>query len=285
MINSGIDLSINTINTKADSKLKWNTNFVLSAYKNKVEDLGQSAPIFSTFARIQGGGLRVDQGQPVNYFYGYIADGIFQTQEEIAAHAVQTQGTDGTNSTSPGDIKFRDINNDGVINDKDRTNLGNSIPNFTYGMTNTLSYGAFELSIFLQGSHGNKVLNFTRWYTEGGVANGNYSKEVLNRWTGPGTSNSMPRMTQADPNQNNRVSSRFIEDASYLRVKNIRLTWTLKNTWTKATTAERIRIYGSIQNALTFTRYTGFDPEVGGGVDIGFYPQARTFLAGLTFDF
>lgn len=285
MINSGVDLSINTINTKADSRLKWNSNFVLSAYKNKVENLGQSAPIFSTFARIQGGGLRVDQGQPVNYFYGYVAEGIFQTQEEIAAHAVQTQGTDGTNSTSPGDIKFKDINNDGVINDKDRTNLGNSIPNFTYGMTNTFSYGDFELSVFLQGSHGNKVLNFTRWYTEGGVANGNYSKEVLNRWTGPGTSNSMPRMTQADPNQNNRVSSRFIEDASYLRIKNIRLTWTLKSKWSKATTAERIRIYGSIQNALTFTKYTGFDPEVGGGVDIGFYPQARTFLAGLTFDF
>jgi hypothetical protein len=95
----------------------------------------------------------------------------------------------------------------------------------------------------------------------------------------------MPRVTQADPNQNNRVSSRFIEDASYLRVKNIRFTVSLPNTWSKAVTASKIRFYGSVQNAFTFTKYTGFDPEVGGGVDFGFYPQARTFLAGLNIEF
>lgn len=285
MTNTGIDLTLNTINLPATSKLKWNSTLIFSKFKNEVTDLGQSAPIFSTFSRITGGGLRVDEGLPVNYFYGYVAEGIFQTQEEIAAHAVQTAGTDGINGTSPGDIKFKDINGDGIINDKDRTNLGNSVPNFTYGFTNTISYDIFELSVFLQGSSGNKALNFTRWYTEGGVSNGNYSAEVLNRWTGPGTSNEMPRMTQADPNQNNRVSSRFIEDASYLRVKNIRFTVSLPNKWNKATTASKIRFYGSVQNAFTFTKYTGFDPEVGGGVDIGFYPQARTWLGGITVDF
>lgn len=285
MTNTGIDLSLNTINLPATSELKWNTTLIFSKFTNEVTDLGQSAPIFSTFARIPGGGLRVDQGLPVNYFYGYVAEGIFQNEEEIKNHAVQTQGTDGINGTSPGDIKFKDLNGDGVIDSKDRTNLGNSIPNFTYGFTNTFTYKIFELSVFLQGSSGNKALNFTRWYTEGGVANGNFSKEVINRWTGPGTSNTMPRMTQADPNQNNRVSSRFIEDASYLRVKNIRLTISLPNKWSKATTASKIRIYGAVQNAWTFTDYTGFDPEVGGGVDIGFYPQARTWLGGLTLDF
>ena len=212
-------------------------------------------------------------------------EGIFQSYAEIMQHAVQTAGTDPTTSTAPGDIKFKDLNGDGIINDKDRTNLGNSIPNFTIGTTHNLSWKSLELSVFVQGSSGNKVLNFTRWYTEGGVSNGNFSKEVLNRWTGPGTSNSMPRMIQADPNQNNRVSSRFVEDASYLRVKNIRLGWNLPASWAQKVKVGKMKVYGSVQNAFTFTRYTGFDPEVGGGVDIGFYPQARTWLGGLTLEF
>lgn len=285
MTNTGIDLSINSVNLPAEAAVKWNTTAIVSSFKNEVTDLGRSAPIFSGFPRIRGGGFRVNEGLPVNYFYGFVADGIFQTQEEIANHAVQTPGTNGLNGTSPGDVKFKDLNNDGIINDEDRTNLGNSVPTFTFGLTNTVTYKVFELSVFVQGSRGNKVLNFTRWYSEGGVSNGNYGKEVLNRWTGPGTSNEMPRVTQADPNQNNRLSSRFVEDASYLRVKNIRLSVSLPNHWSKAVTAGKIRIYGSLQNALTFTQYTGFDPEVGGGVDFGFYPQARTWLGGISMDF
>jgi hypothetical protein len=269
----------------ASSALKWNSTLIFSAFKNNIESLGQSAPINGTFARITGGGLRVDQGLPVNYFYGYVADGIFQNWAEVKAHAIQTPGTDGSNGTAPGDIRFKDLNGDGIINDKDRTNLGNSIPTFTYGFTNNLSWKSIELSVFLQGSSGNKVLNFTRWYTEGGVSNGNYSKDVLNRWTGEGTSNTMPRMIQADPNQNNRVSSRFVEDASYLRVKNIRLSWNLPSSLGKRIGCGVLKVYGSVQNAFTYTKYTGFDPEVGGGVDIGFYPQARTWLGGLTMEF
>jgi TonB-linked SusC/RagA family outer membrane protein len=285
MVNTGIDLSFNTVNLPASSPIKWTSTLIYSAYKNNIESLGQSAPIIGSFPRITGGGLKVDEGLPVNYFFGYVADGIFQNWDEVRAHAVQTPGTDGSNGTAPGDIRFKDLNGDGIINDKDRTNLGNSIPTFTYGFTNNLSWKSIELSVFLQGSSGNKVLNFTRWYTEGGVSNGNYSKEVLNRWTGPGTSNSMPRMIQADPNQNNRVSSRFVEDASYLRVKNIRLSWNLPNNWAIRAGVANLKVYGSVQNALTFTKYTGFDPEVGGGVDFGFYPQARTWLGGLTMEF
>lgn len=285
MVNQGIDLSLTTINLPDASPVNWASTVIFSTFQNRVSSLGLSAPIFSTFSRISGGGLRVDEGAPVNYFYGYEAIGIFQTREEIANSAVQTPGNNPAASTSPGDIKFRDVNNDGVINDQDRVNLGNSIPNFTFGFNNTVTYKGFELNVFLQGSFGNKVLNFTRWYTEGGVANGNFSKAVLNRWTGPGTSNDMPRMIQSDPNQNNRVSSRFVEDASYLRVKNVRLAYTIPAQWSKSISVSSIKVYASVQNALTFTRYTGFDPEVGGGVDFGFYPQARTWLGGLTFDF
>ena len=221
---------------------------------------------------------------PANYFYGFVTEGIFQNYKEIAAHAVQTPGSDPSKSTAPGDIKFKDLNGDGIINNEDRTNIGNSNPTFTYGLTNTFTYKNLELAIFIQGSQGNKVLNFTRWYTEGGVSNGNYSNAVLARWTGEGTSNKMPRLIQDDPNGNNRVSDRFVEDASYLRIKNVRLSYAIPTSLATKLNVKNTRFYVSAQNLLTVTNYSGFDPEVGGGVDYGFYPQARTFLAGITID-
>lgn len=282
--NRGIDLTIS--GTILSSKnLNWNANLVMGTFTNKVITFGLGSSYNSGFARINGGSLRTDIGYPANFFYGFQTDGIFQTPEEIAKSATQTPGSDPSTSTAPGDIKFKDINSDGVIDDKDRTNLGNSFPQFTYGINNTISYKGFELRIFIQGSQGNKVLNFTRWYTEGGVSNGNYSKEVINRWSGPGTSNNMPRLILNDPNGNNRVSDRFVEDASYIRIKNVRLAYSLPDKWTKFAGLGRAQLYGSIQNLLTITNYTGLDPEVGGGVDYGFYPQARTFLMGITVDF
>lgn len=282
--NRGIDVSLNGKIIGAKN-LTWNANAVVSAYKNKVISLGLSAPLDGTFTRITGGSLRTVQGMPANFFYGFVTDGIFQNYEEIAKHAIQTAGTDPTTSTAPGDIRFKDLNGDGIINDQDRTNIGNANPNFTYGLTNTVSYKNLELTVFMQGSQGNKVLNFTRWYTEGGVSNGNYSNDVIGRWTGEGTSNSMPRLILNDPNGNNRVSDRFVEDASYLRMKNIRLAYTLPVKWTGLLKLKRTQFYISAQNLFTITNYSGMDPEVGGGVDIGFYPQARTFLAGATIEF
>jgi TonB-linked SusC/RagA family outer membrane protein len=282
--NKGIDLTI-TGTILTTKQLKWNANLVLGTFKNNVNSLGLSAPIDNGFARINGGSLRVNQGMPINFFYGFKTQGIFQNYAEIAKAAVQVPGTDPTTSTAPGDIRFVDINNDGVIDDKDRTNIGNSFPTFTYGFTQNVTYRNFELSVFIQGSQGNKVLNFTRWYTEGGVSNGNYSREVISRWTGEGSSNEMPRVILNDPNGNNRVSDRFVEDASYLRIKNVRLAYALPEAWCKYTGFKKAQLYGSVQNLATFTKYTGMDPEVGGGVDIGFYPQARTFLMGITVDF
>ena len=282
--NRGIDFTANA-NVISKKNLNWNINAVLGTYKNEVISMGLSAPLDGGFTRINGGSLRTVQGMPANFFYGFVTDGIFQSYDEIAKSARQTPGTDPTTSTAPGDIKFKDLNNDGVIDDKDRTNIGNANPTFTYGLTNTLSYKGLELTVFVQGSHGNKVLNFTRWYTEGGVSNGNYSKDVINRWTGPGTSNSMPRLILNDPNGNNRVSDRFVEDASYLRIKNVRLAYSLPKSWVGFMKIQRAQIYGSIQNLLTVTGYSGFDPEVGGGVDLGFYPQARTFTIGANIDF
>ena len=282
--NTGIDFTAGAA-VFSSTNFKWNVNGVVSAYKNKVTSLGLSAPLNSGFTRITGGSLRIEQGFPSNYFYGFQTDGIFQSYAEIAKSPVQTAGSDPTTSTAPGDIKFKDLNHDGVINDQDRTNIGNANPNFTYGLTNTFTYKGFDLSVFIQGSAGNKVLNFTRWYTEGGTSNGNYSTDVIKRWTAAGTSNTMPRLVLNDPNGNNRVSDRFVENASYMRVKNVRLSYALPVKWINSATFKKVQIYASAQNLITVTNYTGMDPEVGGGVDIGFYPQARTILGGITIDF
>jgi TonB-linked SusC/RagA family outer membrane protein len=285
MVNKGIDLGINTVNLGPNSPLNWTSNFVLSSYSNNVTSLGLGTPILNGITRMTGGGLRVTSGDPIFYFYGFQTDGIYQNAEEVKNGPKQTVGSNSATSTSPGDIRFKDINGDGKIDEKDRTNLGNSIPNFTYGFTNTFKYKIFDLSIFFQGSEGNKVLNFTRWYTESGIANSNYSNRVIARWTGPGTTNTQPRVIQSDPNQNNRISDRFIEDATYIRLKNITLGISLPEAITKRLGTGKMRLYGSIQNAFTLTNYTGFDPEVGGGVDYGFYPQARTYLFGFNLSF
>lgn len=291
MENTGIDLGINSVNVETKD-FQWSTNAMFTAFRNRVTSLGLGAPINNGFQRIQGGALRVDVGFPVNYFYGFRTAGIFQNQQEVNDWATQVPGTDPATSTAPGDIRFEDINKDGVINDLDRTNLGNSFPAVTYGLTNTFRYKNFELSVFLQGSEGNKVLNFSRWYTEGGVSNGNYSRDVIGRWVGENVTPAAgsrqfinPRLILNDPNQNQRVSDRFVEDASYLRIKNLRLGFNVPASWARYLSAGRIQLYASAQNLLTVTNYTGFDPEVGGGVDYGFYPQPRTFLFGINVDF
>ena len=285
MQNRGIDLTITGKVLNKPGGLNWTATGVLGTYKNKVVSMGLSAPIDNGFTRITGGSKRIEAGYPVEYFYGFVTEGIFQNYDEINAHAAQSPGVDPTTSTAPGDIKFKDLNNDGIINDKDRTNIGNFNPTFTFGVTNNVTYKNFELTVFLQGSQGNKVLNFTRWYTEGGVSNGNYSSDVIGRWTSAGTTNTMPRLVLNDPNGNNRVSDRFVEDASYIRLKNIRLSYSLPAKWIKGATMKKAVVYVSSQNLFTITNYSGMDPEVGGGVDIGFYPQARTVLAGVTIDF
>lgn len=285
MQNRGIDLTITGKVLNKPGGLNWTATGVLGTYKNKVVSMGLSAPIDNGFTRITGGSRRIEAGYPVEYFFGFVTEGIFQNYDEINSHAAQSPGVDPTTSTAPGDIKFKDLNNDGIINDKDRTNIGNFNPTFTYGITNNVTYKNFELTLFLQGSQGNKVLNFTRWYTEGGVSNGNYSADVIGRWTSAGTTNTMPRLVLNDPNGNNRVSDRFVEDASYIRLKNIRLSYSLPAKWISGATMKKAVVYVSSQNLFTITNYSGMDPEVGGGVDIGFYPQARTFLAGVTIDF
>ena len=279
--NRGLDLSVTTRNlVAAGDGLNWTSGLVFSTFKNQISDLGVGAPFNGTLTRTQVALVRYDAGQPFGEFYGYVADGLFQTAEDIKSHATQ----DGA---SPGDIRFKDVNGDGVINDKDRTFIGSPIPKFTYGLNNTVTWKGFDLNAFIQGSQGNKVYNLNRVYTEGGLtSNGNSSTRVLGRWTGAGTSNDVPRAIAGDPNQNLRVSSYFVEDGSYLRLKVLTLGYSLPKAFLNRFGTQTVRVYGTAQNLVTLTKYSGFDPELGSsGIDRGIYPQARVYLAGISLGF
>ena len=280
--NRGIDVSLSTRNlVGGEGGLNWSTTAIFSAYKNQVDDLGTGGIAFNgTLTRTNAAIVRYDKGQPFGAFYGYVADGLFQTMEDVKSHATQS-------GAAPGDIRFKDLNGDGVINDADRTFIGNPNPTFTYGLNNTVSWHGIDLNIFLQGSQGNDAYNLNRVYTEGGLySNGNSSTRVLGRWTGPGTSNDVPRAIAGDPNQNLRVSSYFLEDGSYMRIKTLTLGYNLPKALTQRVATQSLRVYVTGQNLLTLTKYSGFDPELGGsGIDRGIYPQSRVYLAGVNIGF
>ncbi|MEJ7663839.1 MAG: hypothetical protein WKG07_32050 [Hymenobacter sp.] len=170
-----------------------------------------------------------------------MADGLIQTADELAAlNKNSPSGVYQLSGTAPGDIKFLDLNGDGVINDQDRAFIGNPNPNFTFGITNTVSYRGFDLTAFVQGSEGGKIYNLNRVYTEGGLfSNGNSSTRVLGRWTGPNTSTDVPRAIAGDPNQNLRVSSYFVEDGSYVRLKVLTLGYNFAKPSSTASAAKR----------------------------------------------
>lgn len=278
--NRGIDFSLTSHNVQGSGRdLNWSTTLNISAYKTRLESLGAGRP-YDGLSALSGVIVRYDQNQPFGSFFGYVADGLFQTQEDVTNHAVQ-------GGAAPGDIRFKDLNNDGLINADDRTFIGNPNPKFTYGMNNTLTWQGFDLNVFLQGSQGNKIYNQNRYILESALyGNSNGSTRVLDRWTGPGTSNDVPRAIAGDPNNNLRVSSYYMEDGSYLRIKTLTLGYSLPSTVLNRFGSKQVRVYVSAQNLLTLTKYTGFDPEVGSrGVDLGIYPQARVFLGGLNIGF
>lgn len=283
--NKGIELIINTKNIQRD-KFAWTTDFVFSLNRNKVLDLNRDAPLVTGGLGLNYNVSRIQEGYPINVFYGFVQDGLFQNQADVDNHAVQVQGTSSGNSTSPGDVRFKDLNNDGLITDADRTFIGNPNPDFSASLNNTLTYGNFNLSIYLQGVYGNDIFNANRLYTEAMSITTNQSTAVLDRWTASGTSNSMPRAVYGDPNNNNRASSRYIEDGSYIRVKNVTLSYNVPNNLFGKKIFDNAKIYLSGQNLLTFTKYTGFDPEVStNGIDNNIYPVTRIVSLGLNVGF
>jgi TonB-linked SusC/RagA family outer membrane protein len=279
--NKGIEVSVSSKNSVG--KFKWNTSLNISFNKNKVVSLYQNTPMYIGSGIGLNGTLATNTvGYPINAFYGYVMDGIFQNQKEVDNASVQVPGADQYNRTSPGDVRFRDLNNDGVINDGDRTILGSPNPQFIYAMANDFSYGGFDLSIFLQGVQGNDIFNANNVFQESMAVAQNQTERVLGRWEGEGTSNKIPRAIFNDPNNNSRISSRFLEDGSYLRIKNVTLGYTLPASLLSRYKVQQIRIYASAQNLFTFTKYSGFDPEVPyNGVDYNVYPVTRVLSIGL----
>ncbi|MGY5352243.1 TonB-dependent receptor [Wenyingzhuangia sp. IMCC45533] len=235
---------------------------------------------------------RTEAGQPLASFYGLDAIGIFQNQDEI-------DNNPSLAGNQPGDVRYRDLNGDKVINDDDRTFIGSPLPDFTYGINLDFSYKQFDLSMFFQGSQGNEIFNATGFLLEGALDT-NLSTDFLGRWTGEGTSNTTPRATFDGFANNNRLSDRFVEDGSYLRLKNIQLGYSIPEKVLNNTFMSKARIYVAGQNLLTFTNYSGLDPELGIdgtqtqngsrttldiGIDRGRYPSTRTVSLGLDINF
>ena len=257
--NSGIELSLNYANAIGDFNYSFGAN--LTTVKNEVTDLG---PIPSIISGIGGASThRTIVGESLGHFYGYKTDGLYQNDAEVAAAVPDVNGT-----PSPGDIRFVDVNGDGVVDANDRTILGSPFPGFFYGFVFNAEYKGWDFSMNLRGVGDREIYNSARIGLEGMTGQGNFSTQILDRWTGEGTTNSSshPRLAVNDPNGNNRFSDRWVENAAYLRIQNISIGYTLPQEKLKNWTGDfvtNMRFYIGAQNLATFTKYSGYDPEVG----------------------
>lgn len=291
--NRGVELGL--IYKNRIGKLSYNIGANISAIRNKVLSIADSEPILGGFGLSDGALTKTEPGQPVGSFFLYEMLGIFQTQAEIDASPFQTV------NTRPGDVKFADLNGDNKIDDKDRKHVGNPFPDFTYGVNLSLFWKNFDLSALIQGVQGNDVyFLYGNFAYETQLRGFNSYKDILNRWTPSNTNTDIPKASVDDRNGNRRASTRFLEDGSYLRVRNITLGYNFKDLlrWKNI---GGLRLYVTAQNALTFTKYPGLDPEIQAnsndtrglglssdlavGIDWGTVPAPRTFIAGVKLDF
>jgi len=289
--NQGFELALGHQN--GNDRFFYDISVNFATLDNEVLSLGQGEPI-------PGGALPgadrfqptlTEVGFPIGYFFGFVVDGIYQTEEEIDPEFAPL--------AVPGDFRFRDLNGDGVLTDDDRTFIGNPIPDFSYGVNINLNWKGFDLNAFVQGVQGNEIFSVIKqqtyqipYFNGAGVTNS--VDEMLNRWTGPGTSNTIPRVAYNDRNGNYpRASTFYVEDGSFMRMRNLALGYQIPSALTNRWGISRLRVYLSAQNLFTITDYTGFDPEIGdfnqnalsSGVDNGNYPVPRTYRAGINLEF
>jgi TonB-dependent starch-binding outer membrane protein SusC len=296
MENNGLDIQL--AYNKKQGEFQYDVTGLISFIDNKVLKLNTpNAAIDQGGDQDFGGGAHMTRtvaGQPIQSFYGYVLDGIFQTQTEINNSAFQSD------KTAPGDLKFKDISGpdgkpDGEITADDRTFLGNYLPDFSYSLNFNARYKNFDAAVFFQGVQGNKIFNASRIISEGMARLFGSGTAVLNAWTPTNTNTNVPRAFAGDPNTNVRPSARWIENGSYLRLKNITIGYTIPDNMLQSITKGAVssfRVYVGSQNLLTFTDYKGWDPEIGSknttltnGIDYGQYPAARSFLVGLQVGF
>jgi len=271
MENKGLEFVLSTKNFTG-SKFTWTTDLNLSINRNKVTKLDDNVSSIN-FGDIsdRDNAVRVQVGQPLGAFYGYVFNGV---------------------NPQTGDAVYADLNNNKVLDDGDRTFIGSAQPKFTYGVNNNLTYGQFGLSLFFQGVQGNQIFNASRIELEGLYDSKNQSTDVLDRWTTIGQITNIPRVTK-DNTDNSRTSSRYVENGSYLRLKTATLSYNFGATTLGKWKMNKLTVFATSYNLLTFTKYKGFDPEVqqydgngpSMGIDYGTYPQARTFLFGVNVGF
>ncbi|WP_143308831.1 TonB-dependent receptor [Chitinophaga vietnamensis] len=290
---NGIELGL-TYNSKAGSDFQYSISGNLSTINNKVLSLGFDDKVLPTSdinIRSSITPVRIEVGHPLYSYYVVKTAGIFQNQAEIDAY-VDKNGNKIQPKARPGDLKFVDANGDGKIDNLDRQFVGSPYPKFTYGLSFNGSYKGFDINIFLQGVHGNKIFNALKYTGLAPLVTGqgyNLLADVKNAWTPTNTGSNIPRVSITDPNGNfGTTSDWYIEDGSYMRVKNVTLGYTLPDALIKRAGINKLRVYVTANNLFTFTKYSGMDPEVGTdtyGIDLGRYPQARGFLVGLNLNF
>lgn len=269
--NSGIEITLNHRNDVGDFSYSIGGN--ISFIKNELTALNGGEKVW-------GDKTVCDQGLPLYTFWGYKYDGIFRTQEEIDSYLWAEGASTGY---APGDAKYFDKNNDGKIDENDKMALGNPFPWLTYGLNFSAEWKGIDLQVFFQGVYGNEIYNALRLRTEGTGNEATLSTSMRNVWTRSNPDGSIPNPFGNPINSD--TNSRFIESGAYLRLKNVQLGYTLPQRWTQKIKMSRCRIYLSGNNLFTATKYSGYDPEVGGGVDYGNYPQSRTFMLGLNINF
>lgn len=261
-----------------------NKNKVLSLGDDKTQILGYSY-------RFSGIPTITEAGRSIGEFIGYHTDGIFQTQEEVNNYK-DSDGILLQPNAVPGDFKFRDVNGDGILDEKDREVLGSALPKFSYGYNLALQYKGFDLNLFFQGQYGNKILMYEKYFSYRGQGTTNTIEGLLDMaWHGPGTSNTQPRISGNDPNDNFRMSDYYLEDGSYMRLKNIQLGYTLSAPLSSKMKMSTLKVYISAENLVTFTNYPGLEPELGvksaqqTGVSSYEYAQPRTYRVGIVAGF
>lgn len=325
--NTGIEVSLNT--HPITGQFQWDSDFQISFNKNKLKGLSGTSN-----AQIVGYGQWTDVvsvssvGESLYNFYGYVCDGVYKDYDDLLnSPKPEKYPADGvfnrTNTVWVGDLKYKDLSGpdgkpDGVINEYDKTNIGSPMPDFTFGWTNTFRYKNFDLSVFINGSYGNKVFNYlgmklthmnSAWINQLNTiadraqlipvdankvyANGGKWYDDVTNVTVANSATSIPRASIQDPNDNDRVSDRYVEDGSYIRLKNITFGYTFPKNMIKKVGLENLRVYANIQNLLTLTKYEGYDPEIGVstasanvyGLDNGRYPSPTVYSFGLNVSF
>jgi len=290
VMNSGVETSLTWDDRIGEFEYGIHGNIAFN--KNKVLSINNKDGFINGLSDILSPNTsylyRAEAGYPIGYFRGYKTDGIFQNQAEIDNY-VDANGNKIMSTAKPGDVKFLDLNKNGKIDESDKTMIGDPHPDFTYGITLNLAYKGFDLAVTGYGVAGNQIAKSYRNYTN--KIFDNYTTDILGAWDGEGTSNRIPAVNGSSINYS-YISDLYIENGDYFRITNITLGYDLKKTF-KSLPVSQLRFYGTVQNAFTFTNYSGMDPEVGynggeswaSGIDLGYYPSARTFMVGCNIKF